>query len=414
MDNLTEHIKQYQRLQHAGAIQDVSRIAFEPKPSDFRISPRAFTVCSLSLLTKRVIDTFQASIFIFLGIAIIVASIRIYLRIKAFRKLNVDDCFMVAAVILFAASTGATQASRDLMYLQMFVDTGNTIPDFTFPSKMLLYTKLNTAEYMLQWSCIYCVKFSYVFFFLPLTSRIRVLRIWWWILVAVMVPAASVTVFLAPWVCSHYDMSFFGHCVYNGSVIVHEQVILRVSTSLDIATDLLVIYIPVWLLMTVKLELERKMALGVVLCLSIFMIILAIIRFSLVDIQLESGGSLPDTIWLFFWQSIESVVAIIMVPLTAFRSLYGQQRAMDRNKQRGNDYVNDSSSRKIASKNSTAGSSASDRSRSRTIYGKEEELKAMNIPPRVAVSDHHDDGPACYGQALGHSDLDRYEVALPA
>ena len=93
-----------------------------------------------------------------------------------------------------------------------------------------------------------------------------------------------------------------------------------------------------------RLELSRKLALGVVLCLSVFMIVIASVRLALVNIPTTGGNSVPDTAWLFFWQAMEACIAIIMVSLTAFRSLYGQERAR-RTKGVGYDYVNESSVR---------------------------------------------------------------------
>ena len=94
---------------------------------------------------------------------------------------------------------------------------------------------------------------------------------------------------------------------------------------------------------------RRKLALGAVLCLSIFMIIIAAIRFGLCEIPTRTGASIPDTTWLFFWQAMEACTAIIMVSLTAFRSLYGQERAK-KGKGGGYDYVNESSVQRNAAR----------------------------------------------------------------
>ena len=73
----------------------------------------------------------------------------------------------------------------------------------------------------------------------------------------------------------------------------------------------------------VKIDLRRKFALATILCLSVFMIIIAIVR---VAASVLPGG-VTDTAWLFFWQTMEAAVAVITVSLTAFRSLFGQNAA---------------------------------------------------------------------------------------
>ena len=63
---------------------------------------------------------------------------------------------------------------------------------------------------------------------------------------------------------------------------------------------------------------RQKLGLGSSLCLSLVMAIIAIIRIS--GIRLPAGE--PDIIWLAFWQQQECSIAVIMVSLTAFRSLF--------------------------------------------------------------------------------------------
>lgn len=58
-----------------------------------------------------------------------------------------------------------------------------------------------------------------------------------------------------------------------------------------------------------------------------------------------TGETIPDTTWLFFWQSMEACVAIVMVSVTAFRSLYGQEQSR-KAKGGGYDYVNESSAKR--------------------------------------------------------------------
>ena len=71
------------------------------------------------------------------------------------------------------------------------------------------------------------------------------------------------------------------------------------------------------------------------------MIAIASVRLALCNIPTVSGDTVPDTTWLFFFQAFEACIAVIMVSLTAFRSLYGQERAK-RAGRHGYDYVNES------------------------------------------------------------------------
>lgn len=83
----------------------------------------------------------------------------------------------------------------------------------------------------------------------------------------------------------------------------------------------LVIAIPVILLRRVQIKLRQKFALGFSLCLSIIMIITAIVKISGLFAS-TSSYRIADMTWEIFWQFMEACIAVIMVSLTAFRSLF--------------------------------------------------------------------------------------------
>ena len=96
----------------------------------------------------------------------------------------------------------------------------------------------------------------------------------------------------------------------------------------------------------VKISFKRKLALAAMLCLSVFMIIIAIVR--------VAGSLLPgditDTVWLFFWQTMEAAVAVIMVALTGFRSLFYTDPVKQSRNGHGATYGNDHPLRPIINK----------------------------------------------------------------
>jgi hypothetical protein len=86
---------------------------------------------------------------------------------------------------------------------------------------------------------------------------------------------------------------------------------------LDIGTDLLLVSIPIRLLWSVKIKSSQKLILGLFLSLNLFMAITACVRVS----GLSFRGTF-DNVWLFVWQQIEACVAVAMISLTAFRSVF--------------------------------------------------------------------------------------------
>jgi hypothetical protein len=108
-------------------------------------------------------------------------------------------------------------------------------------------------------------------------------------------------------------------------LLARETTYLIITTVLDIVTDILIISFPMILMWNIKIDLRRKISIFILLSLSLFMILVAIIRLAYGNITLN-GRSTTDPTWLFFWQGIEASTAITMVSLTAFRSMLGKKK----------------------------------------------------------------------------------------
>jgi hypothetical protein len=75
----------------------------------------------------------------------------------------------------------------------------------------------------------------------------------------------------------------------------------------------------------VRLEFHQKFGIAAFLFLSIFMIIVALIRlFGAMRPSLRSNRDF-DTAWEIFWQHMEGCVAVLIGSITAFRNIFGAQ-----------------------------------------------------------------------------------------
>ncbi|KAJ0121464.1 hypothetical protein J7T55_008628 [Diaporthe amygdali] len=97
-------------------------------------------------------------------------------------------------------------------------------------------------------------------------------------------------------------------------------------TGLDALTDILIVSIPIIVLYRARMRTSQKISLGIFLCLSLVMVCLAIIRASKVH-----GAVSIDVVWVFFWQYMETVVAVIMGSLTVVRNLLVHQTKSNHN-----------------------------------------------------------------------------------
>ena len=81
------------------------------------------------------------------------------------------------------------------------------------------------------------------------------------------------------------------------------------------------------LLWKVKIKRRQKIFLGVFLCLNVCMIIIASVRV----LSFEINGTY-NAVWGLFWHQAEAAISIIMVSITAFRSLLGLKALKARKK----------------------------------------------------------------------------------
>lgn len=75
---------------------------------------------------------------------------------------------------------------------------------------------------------------------------------------------------------------------------------------------------------------RQKLALSFFLCLSIMMIIIAIIRVS----RTSYSDRKIDVVWQSLWQALEGCVALVMTSITAFRTIFMGQRIRARRRKR--------------------------------------------------------------------------------
>ena len=81
---------------------------------------------------------------------------------------------------------------------------------------------------------------------------------------------------------------------------------------------MIVISIPISILWNVRIKLRQKLGIGAFLCLSVVMIIMSLIYTSRIRTSVDS----LNLVWILFWQEAGACAAVIMVSMTAFRSIF--------------------------------------------------------------------------------------------
>ncbi|KAL8690478.1 MAG: hypothetical protein Q9218_004087, partial [Villophora microphyllina] len=221
---------------------------------------------------------FKAAIGTFLGIAIALAIGRTYIRIILTHRITIDDGFFFLALTTLIAGTTTLYIDIPYLFIQQNVNPSTTVITPAFIQLLLRSLKIQSATDVLLSVTLFSVKFSFLFFFHGLLRRVRWLTVWWWCVLGMMVPLSVVFVCCIFIVCPYYD----------------ERV--------------LIITIPVALLWRVRISLHRKLVLGGILSLSIFTMIVSIVRIAGADLP----NGMIDSAWVNFWLQIEAAVAVII------------------------------------------------------------------------------------------------------
>ncbi|MCJ1470002.1 hypothetical protein MMC07_008647 [Pseudocyphellaria aurata] len=254
---------------------------------------------------------------------------RTTLRLRYQKRLFIDDAFLLFAEICLGASVGLLYAFADNLFLNEALVTRPSAvilpPDYT--NQRILFQKQSDACLVLTYTSIFAVKFSFLFFFKLIVRRIHSMIVYWWIVVAVTTIAWVVCVIKIFLPCMDFDETSMS-CNQKSDIPKNTGLSAMVDI-LDMITDILIIVIPVRLLWNVRIERRQKIILGATLCLSIVMVFTAIVRIS----ALRLGNGLIDLVWGIFWQITENCLAVTMVCLSAFRSIFVGTQAQAKQRQ---------------------------------------------------------------------------------
>lgn len=253
-------------------------------------------------------------------------------------------CLIASVVVLYGA--------MDNVYLTEAMTYAPTLVTITPDSlnRVFQFRKLATVSLISSWMAMMSVKFSFLALFRRLIDRMpRLIRYWWIVVIfniAVTGYGASVYVIA----CPHFSGAKVGEELWPFQISrpadccgvqclggATRRKTIRYSISqlvLDVFGDLLskkssheyqksgtdwsgVLYIPVHLIWKVKIKLLQKVALSFSLCLTVVVIIFTVTR----AIGLEWKDKL-DVAWEIYFQILAAEVGLILVSMTAFRTLF--------------------------------------------------------------------------------------------
>ena len=324
----------------------------------------------------------KAIVGVLFAIAITTATVRTVVQLRQYRRLRADDYALLFACITFIASTTLLFIMIPSIYWsEVFIlDTFSqeSIQKITTPGapeRILHYQQMQDAYLVLTWASVFSVKFAFLFFFRQMVDRLKSMVIYWRIVFVITMvscgvcipssfivcpslgvsarkiicaPGSSLALVLISSSCSFMrnwaqvltiawhlsDDECLGHIdrspEYYSPISMRLTCFMKMLVSAD---KKLVSVVPIVLLWRVRIKLRQKLILGIFLCLNVFIIVFSVLR---VTDGLTNGQSI-DVLWGDFWGQIQASIAIIVVSITAFRSLLGI-KAMERRQKRASPY----------------------------------------------------------------------------
>ena len=109
---------------------------------------------------------------------------RYYIRLKVQKQFSSDDGILLFGLLSLVAAIALLMKFIDQMYIVGTSESGNLI-DVSLPGDFIqeayFFQKMVTVSLVLTWCAIVAVKFSYLFLFKRLISRLPKMVVYWWI-----------------------------------------------------------------------------------------------------------------------------------------------------------------------------------------------------------------------------------------
>ncbi|MCJ1390185.1 hypothetical protein MMC18_003043 [Xylographa bjoerkii] len=239
-----------------------------------------------------------------------------------------DDVFFFLAVAALVTGSSFYFIAIPYFYLFSNVADGIVLPPTNVLERGAQTSTYATVAAILLSFTIYSVKFSFIFYFRKLLVRQPKMTKWWWCVLTVLIPVAIVAVLESTIVCPSMGVAL-EMCLLRLDFLRREHVAVYGSVAIDILTDMLLISIPVCVLRQTALKRREKLSIGLVSCLSVVIIVIAILRAGFVYIL----GS--DQVWTAFLVNSQASISVIMVCMTAFRTLFVTARASQQSNVQG-------------------------------------------------------------------------------
>ncbi|KAF5604302.1 hypothetical protein FPCIR_847 [Fusarium pseudocircinatum] len=249
-------------------------------------------------------------------IATLFVSLRLFVRWQQNRRFLADDYWITWAWLCALTMAILQTEQMDPLWYMTYLQAGRVAYDpIELESHRVQITRWQFPIIKLFWITLWSVKASFLALFYRLVQPFPVIRRCWYGVSVFAASALIVCIICSALTCSPPSNYFHGSCD-SPREQWRQSFNVIFSTTVDVATDLMIMALPIAVLPSLQLDIKKKIGLGVVFSLGIIIICVAMVRMSKVIV-----GNQVDLVGLAIWGAVETATALVVGSLPALKGL---------------------------------------------------------------------------------------------
>ncbi|KAL6711709.1 hypothetical protein ACN47E_004643 [Coniothyrium glycines] len=253
---------------------------------------------------------------------------RIAVQFSRRRRFEVQDALLYVAFLAYLAFTILYIVITPIFYNLQALEGGQIAPWPRFAQDLKLASEVMWSSGMCYWTCLWFVKFSLLALYKKLLVGMPKLyvSIWWCTLVFCIVTWAT-CIITGPGLACDDTKAFLnqGQTCSSPAETRRQTVNLYYAYAVDVATNLMVMFLPLRLIWGLQMERNKKIGCGLLFASGFVCILFSTLR--IVQVGGDGKPRSPDPKWLTMWTIIECSTAVIIGCCPVFASLIPKSRA---------------------------------------------------------------------------------------
>lgn len=135
----------------------------------------------MPVFLTALISISQGVLWSLTGISFFFVLFRVYVQFTSFRRLFIDDFLVISAWIIILTAAIIWQVKGKIIYELYAISAGEETFSLEFLPRYNTFMRHMAPFQILFYSGLWCIKFSFMAFFYCLSSKVKTLRIWWFV-----------------------------------------------------------------------------------------------------------------------------------------------------------------------------------------------------------------------------------------